>query len=246
MEPSFEQIVLVTGGAVRLGRAISLALADAGCQVLVHHHASQDAAHSLEAEILSRGGSAHTVRADLTDPSAIQRLFVRIDTQFGGLDGLVNNAAVFERAAFESITAEALERMWRVNAAAPFLCSQQAASLMRRRGGGSIVNITDIAADRPFQAHPHYCMSKAALNSLTRSLAVELAPEIRVNAVAPGSILFPIDYDEARREAILRRVPMGRTGAVEELAETVRFLLLGPEFITGQVLAVDGGRSARL
>jgi pteridine reductase len=246
MEGTFEKVVLVTGGAVRLGRAICVALADAGCHVLVHHHSSHDAAQSLEAEIRARGGSVDTLRADLTKPESIEHLFVRIDTMFGGLDGLVNNAAAFERVAFEAVTFDSLERMWRLNAMAPFLCAQHAVALMRNHGGGSIVNITDIAAERPFVAHSHYCMSKAALLSLTRSLAIELAPEIRVNAVAPGSIIFPDSYDELKREMVLRRVPMGRTGTLQELAEAVRFLLLGPEFITGQVLAVDGGRSARL
>jgi pteridine reductase len=117
---------------------------------------------------------------------------------------------------------------------------------MRSRGGGSIVNVPDIAGTRPFPHHTHYCMSKAALEMLTRSLAIELAPAIRVNAVAPGAILFPEYYDEAKRASVLRRIPMAREGSVHEFAQAVVFLLLGPAFVTGQTLAVDGGRSARL
>jgi pteridine reductase len=241
-----KKVALVTGGAVRLGRGISLMLARLGCQVVVHFHGSADSAHQLVDEIGSSGGEAIAIQADLAQVDAISKLFESIDARLGGVDFLVNNAAIFERVPFEQISHVGFERMWSLNAAAPFWCAQQAVRRMRQRGGGSIVNITDIAAERPFPGHAHYCMSKAALLSLTRSLAVELAPQIRVNAVAPGAILFPESYEESRREAVLKRVPMGRTGSVAELAEAVRFLLLGPEFVTGQVIAVDGGRSARL
>jgi pteridine reductase len=245
-EPGRGRTALVTGGAIRLGRGISEALARRGCRVLVHHNASAGAAASLCEEIRARGGVADPVQADLASPDGPRRLFEQADELADGLDLLVNNAAIFERIPFEAITAEQLERMWRINAAAPFLCAQLAAERMRARGAGSIVNVCDIAAERPFPVHAHYCMSKAALLSLTRSLAVELAPAIRVNAVSPGAILFPESYEPEKRDSVLRRIPMGRAGSVAELAETVSFLLLGPEFVTGQVLAVDGGRSARL
>jgi len=221
-------------------------LARSGCRVAVHFHASADAARDLVQEIEASGGDAQAIQADLGNLESIEQLFESVDAKFGGLDYLVNNAAVFERVPFEEISTEAFERMWRLDAASPFWCAQKAVPRMRQRGGGSIVNITDIAAERPFPWHAHYCMSKAALLSLTRTLALELAPEIRVNAVAPGAILFPENYEESQREALVKRIPMGRTGSVEELAEAVRFLLMGPEFVTGQTLAVDGGRSARL
>jgi pteridine reductase len=237
---------LVTGGAVRLGRGICLALAERGCRLLVHYHGSADAARELCAQIRAGGGQAEALQADLGQASEVQRLFREADELGWGLDYLVNNAAIFERVDFERISVEQLERMWRLNAAAPFWCAQAAAPRMRRQGGGSIVNITDIASERPFPNHTHYCMSKAAVAMLTRSLALELAPAIRVNAVAPGAILFPEYYDEAKRASVLRRIPMAREGSVEEFAQAVVFLLLGPAFVTGQTLAVDGGRSARL
>ncbi len=238
---------LVTGAGVRLGRAIALRLADGGASVAVHHHVSAAAAADTVASIRERGGSAFAVQADLADADAIGAMFAAVDAEFGGgLDLLVNNAGIFEKIPAEAIGPARWRRMFAVNVDAAFLCSIAARPRLLAAGGGSIVNVTDIAGERPWAGYAHYCASKAALISLTRSLAVEWAPAIRVNGVSPGAVLPPESATAEERERLAAATPMRRLGRPEEVADAVVFLAAGPPFLTGQIVAVDGGRSARL
>lgn len=234
---------LVTGAGIRLGRAIALALAGAGANVAVHHHRSEDGAAEVERSIRALGRDAFAVRADLSDEAQVARMFEKIDERFAGLDLLVNAAGIFERVAAENITGAQWTRMFRINVESALHCSIAARSRMLARGGGAIVNVTDIAAERPWRGYAHYCASKAALVSLTKSLALEWAPQIRVNAVSPGAVLPPETMKADELEALAAAVPQKRLGTPEDVAETVAFLCAGPAYLTGQIVAVDGGRS---
>lgn len=240
---------LVTGGGVRVGKAIAIALAEAGASVAVHHHRSVAAAQQVVAHITgasSGSREAFAVRADLTEAGEVERMFEQLDVKFGGtLDVLVNSAGIMERVAAADLVPERWQRMFALNVEAPLWCAQAARMRMLANAtpGGSIVNIADISAERPWRGYAHYCASKAALVSLTKSLALEWAPGIRVNAVAPGAVMLP---EGAQAEEVARleaAIPAKRLGSAEDVAETVVFLAGGPAYVTGQVIAVDGGRS---
>ena len=235
---------LVTGAGVRLGRAIAVALGRAGADVAVHYHASLAGARETVAALEALGVRAPLVQADQADPDDVRRMFAAVDAAFGGLDVLVNSAGILERRPLEAIDDGAWRRMLDVNLSGPFYTCREAAPRLAARGGGAIVNVVDVAADHPWPAHAHYCAAKAGLAGLTRQLAVELAPRnIRVNGVAPGAVLMPEDYDAEKRARIVARVPMKREGDPEDVARTVVFLAGGPSYLTGQIVAVDGGRS---
>lgn len=237
--------VLVTGGAKRIGRAICLTLANAGADVLVHCNSSVDEAEQVVADITSLGRGAGLVRGDLrTELEGIcdEVSSSELVRQRGGLDLLVNSASIFERASMDSIEPADFERMLRINTVAPFEMIQRLLPDLRSVSGCA-VNLLDTSIERPWPFYSHYCASKAALASLTLSLAGELAPEVRVNGVAPGAILFSDVESPAERESVMSRIPMGRTGTPEEIAQTVLFLAAGPSYITGQIIAVDGGWS---
>ena len=243
-DPLAGKRALVTGGGVRLGRAIALALAEAGAHVAVHHHRSVAGAKEVVAKITASHRDAFSVRADLSQPADVKRLFEQLDATFSGkLDVLVNSAGVFEEIAAEDLTLDRWQRMFAVNVESAFGCAQAARPRMLAAGGGAIVNVTDIAAHRPWRGHAHYCASKAALESLTKSLALEWAPQIRVNAVAPGAVLLPEDASAEERARLEKVIPAKRIGTPEDVAQAVVFLAGGPAYVTGQVLAVDGGRS---
>ncbi len=232
------KIALITGAARRVGRAISLALADAGADIIVHYRQSAEAAASLAEDIRAAGRRAMLVRADLAAPRDIAAMFETISAEFGRLDVLVNNAAVYHRTPIETLTAEQWDAEFAVNARAPALCTAHAAKLMP--GGGVIVNITDIAAEKTWPGYPAYCASKAALLALTNSTAKALAPNIRVNSVAPGAILWNDDTKEETKRKVMSHVPMNRPGRPEDVAAAVLFLI-GNDYITGQNIRVDGG-----
>jgi pteridine reductase len=232
------RLALVTGGAVRLGEAISCTLATAGYQVIVHAFSNSARAAALAERIQ---GVALT--ADLCDRAAIDDLFHRVDGLHGHLEVLVNNAAIFERAAPEEVTADMWDRHLALNLTAPFRCAQLAAPRMRAAGRGVIVNVLDISATKPYRGYSHYSAAKAGLEALTRGLAAEWAPTIRVCGVAPGAALMPAWYSEAERATALERIPMKAEPGARAIADTVRFLVDGPAGITGEIIAVDGGRT---
>lgn len=228
---------LVTGGAVRVGRAIALALGRAGWDVAVHFHTSDEAAERTVAELRSTGRQAASLRADLSQPEQIRSLFERLREAHGWseLGLLVNNAAVFPRGRPEEVTPEAWDRAFAVNLRAPFFCAVEARRLMA--GGASIVNIADVAAFQAWPSHVPYAATKAGLVSLTRGLARAWAPAVRVNAVAPGTVLLPEGEEEDEAAA---RTALGRVGSPEDVARAVLYLAEAA-YVTGEVVRVDGG-----
>jgi len=239
------RVVLVTGGAVRVGRAIVTEMAGAGWSVAFTYRASVAAARELEGALEARGVPALAIAADLDDHAARSAVARRVEDEYGGLDALVNNAAVFPRTPLDELTPESLGAVLRTNLEAPLFLTQACAPMLRARRG-AVVSIADIYGTFPLRHHLAYSVSKAALIAATRSLAVELAPEVRVNAVAPGIAIFPDGYDEAARQRLLAKTLLRREGGAAEIARAVRFLIEGADTVTGQVLTVDGGRTLAL
>jgi len=236
-----EKVAVVTGGAVRIGRALSLALADAGAAVVVHHsHSAPPALQTVE-EIVSRGGRATAVSADFTDPVPAARTVVQAAVdQFGRIDVLVNSASIFGSGTLASTSEADWDRHFAINLKAPcFLCREFAA---RRLPGNAacIVNIADWRGLRPKPGYLAYTLTKSALVALTEILAQELAPEIRVNAVAPGAILPPAGAGRDYMQRLAEQVPLQRTGSVDDVTSAVLYLLRA-DFVTGEVLSVTGG-----
>jgi pteridine reductase len=235
---------LVTGGARRVGAAIARRLHAAGASVLLHYRDSEAEAAKLEAELNAlRPKSAAKVKAELLAPIAPRALLSAAQAAFGRLDLLVNNASSFFPVPVGAIEASHWEELIGSNLRAPLFISQEAAPELARQGG-AIVNIVDIHAERPLKGYPVYSIAKAGLGALTRSLALELAPKVRVNGVAPGAIAWPDDgqFEPAERERIVATTPLARIGSPEDIAQAVHFLACAP-YVTGQVIAVDGGRS---
>ena len=237
------RVTLVTGGAIRVGRAIVEGLAADGATVAVHHHGSASEARALVAELRSRGRRAEAFRADLTDDAQLATLVADVERTLGPIEVLVNSAAQFTRAPFLDTDGSMLDAEWRLNARAPFLLTRAVARGMLERREGVVVNVLDIGgALVPWRNYSAYCMTKAAMQMLTQVLALELAPHVRVNGVAPGTVLPPESLGAQEREQLRARIPLQRFGTAEAVAATVRFLITGPDFVTGQVIAVDGGR----
>jgi len=241
-------VVLVTGAARRVGAEIARQLHAAGARLALHCRHSRGEADGLAAALnAARSDSAFVVQADLLDCARLPGLVEAVIGRFGRLDGLVNNASSFFPTAFGRIDEAAWDDLVGSNLKAPLFLSQAAAPWLEA-SGGAIVNIVDIHAERPLRGYPLYCTAKAGLLGLTRALALELAPRVRVNGVAPGAIEWPEDgqFPLSEREAIVAHTLLGRVGAPLDIARAVRFLLFDAPYVTGQVLAVDGGRSAHL
>jgi pteridine reductase len=242
--------VLVTGGGVRLGRALALAFAaeggPGGVAVAVHHRSSAGPAAAVVAQIEAAGGRAVALQADLSTASGCAALAAQTEAALGGLDVLINSAADYAAVPFAQLTPEAWDAMQALNTRAPFLLTQALLPALQasgRPGGGCVINLTDIAADRPVPGFAHYCVSKAGLTALTRALALELAPAVRVNAIAPGTVLAPEHLAEATLAAILATIPLGRFGSPDDIVQAALYLALRAPYVTGQILAVDGGRA---
>jgi pteridine reductase len=242
--PLAGRTALVTGGARRVGAAIVRTLHAAGANVLIHCRRSAEAGQALAQELQrARRGSAAVVSADLLDTAALADLVRAAQERFGALHLLVNNASSFYSTPLGQITPAQWDDLLGTNLRAP-LFLVQAASPLLARSQGSIVNIVDIHGQRPLRDYSVYCAAKAGLIMLTRALARELAPAVRVNAVAPGSVLWPEQgMDEQRKRRILERTPLARQGSPEDIARAVLFFTAYAPFVTGQILAVDGGRS---
>ncbi|MDE2784075.1 MAG: SDR family oxidoreductase [Gemmatimonadota bacterium] len=232
-------VALVTGGGLRVGRAIALALARSGYDLLVSYNSSPAGAAEVAAAARQMRRRAQTVRADLSREHDVAELARTAAERFGRVDLLVNSAASFAAADLLAVTAREWDAVMAVNLRAPFLLVRETAALLRA-SRGSVVNIVDLSALRPWTSHPHHSVSKAGLLHLTRVMARRLAPEVRVNAVAPGYVLPPEHHGEAEIERTRRRIPMGRVGAPEDVAAAVRFLARA-DYVTGQVVVVDGG-----
>lgn len=240
--PLESRIALVTGGGVRVGRAIALALGAAGADVAVHYRGSREGAESAAAEIRSQGRRAVVVSGDLASPEDCRTVVRESAAALGGLDFLVHSASNFHRATL----AETDEKLWNssmdVNARAGLLLAREAAATLRERRG-RVVLVSDFLAETPARHYLAHSVSKAAVEGLVRALAVELAPEVAVNGVAPGTVLPPEGTTPEEVNRLARIVPARRIGSPEDVAATVVFLCSGPAFLTGQVIRVDGGRS---
>src|SRR3569833_3390651 len=238
-----DQVALITGAAQRVGAEIARELHRSGMRVIIHYRASADAAQTLQEELLAaRPDSAALLRADLLDTAALPALVAAAEQQWGRLDALINNASSFYPTAIGTITETQWDDLMGSNLKASLFLSQAAAPLLAAQQG-NIVNIVDIHAERPLKGYPLYCAAKAGLAMLTKALARELAPTIRVNAVAPGAILWPEHASEETRRAIISRTALKRQGDPRDIARTVRFLVTEADYITGQIITVDGGRS---
>jgi NAD(P)-dependent dehydrogenase (short-subunit alcohol dehydrogenase family) len=231
--------ILITGAARRIGRALALAAAHAGADLILHHSASPDAAEETRKEIEDLGRRAHVLQADFADPHQVQEL-VPAANRLARVDALVNNAAIFEAHTWRDTGLEAWDRHLAINLTAPFLLSQAFAASLPAEAEGRIVNILDWRALRPGDDHLPYTISKAGLAALTRSLAVALAPRITVNGLALGAILPPSSGGDL--EEILAPVPARRWADISEVQQAFLFLLTGPAYITGEILHLDGGR----
>lgn len=243
MNATARPVALITGSARRIGATIARSLHAAGFDLALHCRHSQAELDALIEELeTNRAGSTLALQADLADIGSLPGLITDTVRRFGRLDGLINNASGFGPTPLGSINPGEWDELFASNARAPLFLAQAAATHLAA-SGGAIVNLADIHGERPLREHTVYCMAKAALLMATRSLALELAPRVRVNAVSPGAILWPQDTnDVAAQEAMLARTPLGRTGTPEEVAEAVRWLLQDATYCTGQVLHLDGGR----
>jgi pteridine reductase len=234
------QVALVTGAAKRIGRAVALRLAREGADVVVHYHTSKSEAEEAVAEVAALGRKGVALQADLCDVSQIRRLFSQAGERFGRLDILVNNAANFVPAGLDDTTEKSWDIVLGTNLKAPFFCAQAAATLLRK-SGGIIINFADIGGILPWPGYIPHCASKAGVIMLTKCLAKALAPEVRVNAIAPGTITMSEDPSEWEADFI-RRAPLRRAGATEDVTDAVSYIV-NAKFMTGQVLALDGGRT---
>jgi pteridine reductase len=234
------KVALVTGSAKRLGRAIAMHLAAEGADVIVHYHQSSGDADKVVAEVKKLGRRSIALAADLAKKSDIDALFAATAKEFGRLDVLVNNASNFLHTEFAATTEESWDASLDVNLKAPFFCAQAAAPLLKKNRG-VIINLSDVAGLLGWTGYIPHCISKAGIIMLTRALAKELAPDVRVNAIAPGTITMPGDAPELEADYI-KRAPLQRSGSTEDVTAALSFLVNSP-FITGQVLVVDGGRT---
>jgi NAD(P)-dependent dehydrogenase (short-subunit alcohol dehydrogenase family) len=232
----------VTGGAKRVGRAIALELAARGAHVAIHYHTSRTEAEATVRDIEARGVRGLALHAELAAASEVKALADRVDAETGGIAVLVNSASNYLRVPFDVLTEAVWDASLDVNLKAPFLLAWTLGRAMRARGEGRIVNLADWAAERPYRDYLPYCVSKAGIVCLTRALAKELAPEVTVNAVAPGPVLPPDDMTEAERAGVTRATPLRRFGTPEDVARCVRFLVEEADFTTGSIYHVDGGR----
>jgi len=236
------KVALVTGAAKRVGREIALTLAERGVELVVHYHRSEREAQELLAEAGRLGRKAVAARADLSRSEEIDRLVAAAVAAFGRIDILINNAAIFYRTPFATLTEEDWDRFQAVNLKAPFLLCRRVADIMGRQGHGKILNLADIGAVKVWADYLPYAVSKAGLIALTTGLAKALAPNVQVNAIAPGVVLLPEGTPADAAEETRRRIPLKHLGSPAEVARAVVFLLES-DFVTGEVLRIDGGQA---
>ena len=237
------RVALVTGGGRRVGRALAEALGSRGARVAVHYNSSATGADEAVKAIRAAGGEAETFHADLADAAAPAPLVEQVRARFGQLDVLVNSAAVMERTPFGSVTAAQWDAMFAINLRGPFLLAQAAAPALAERHG-VIVNMADLAAFETWPAYVPHGISKAGIVQMTRALARVLAPAVRVNAIAPGAVLLPDDWDDASGEHLEQTTPLRRIGSPDDVVGAMLYLI-GADYVTGETIIVDGGRHVR-
>jgi pteridine reductase len=247
MSPSQPKVVVITGaGRHRVGNVVARSLAENGFAIVLHYHSSAEPAQQTAEEIRVRGGQCAAFQADVTQEPQVERMFQTVLDRFGRLDALVTTAAIWESVPLEEVTAEHLLRSFQVNTLGTFLCARRAGLVMAGQPeGGAIITIGDWAIERPYADHSPYFVSKGAIPTLTRTLAVELAqrnPNVRVNCIHPGPVLFPPESSEAEKELMIQSTLVKTANCPESISQAVRFLIEN-RFVTGTCLAVDGGRS---
>jgi len=238
------KVAVVTGGAKRIGREIAIELARAGADVAITFQQSAKDARRTMTDVTSFGGRGVALHCDVRDNASVRSMVMEVRRELGGIDILVNNAAIYETVDFDKITLEQWDNVFATNARGPFLVSQSAAKELRKRQG-RIINIGSLGGIRPWSTHAHYCASKAALHMLTQVMAKALAPDISVNCVAPGVIDFGEKARARQHQRFAKLTPMQSNGSGSDIAAAVRFFATCPRFITGQILAVDGGLSLK-
>jgi pteridine reductase len=238
------RVALVTGAGRRLGKVMARALAERGMILAIHHNASATGAEELREEIVGAGGQALCFAADLTDAEAARHLPARVVKEFGHLDVLVNSAAVLHRLAFEDTTPEQYDSIQNLNLRSVFFCTQGAASALRA-ARGKVVNLADLSGLEPWPGFVAHSVTKAGVVMLTKVLARSLAPAVTVNAIAPGAVMVPDEYTAAERDQLARSTPLRRLGNPSDVVSALMYLLEGGDFVTGEVLIVDGGRHVR-
>jgi len=240
---SENRVALITGGSHRIGAETARTLHAAGMNIIIHYLSSREAAQKLQEELHSvRENSVVLVQADLLSVKALTALVKEAHNAWGRLDVLINNASTFYRTPVNAASQDQWDDLFGTNAKAPFFLSQAAAPFLKKTEG-CIINMIDIHAERPLKEHTLYCMAKASLAMMTKSLARELGPEIRVNGVAPGAIMWPNDLDDVTKQRIVSRTFLKRKGDASDIAKTILFLADEASYITGQIISVCGGRS---
>lgn len=238
-----EKVALVTGSAKRIGRAVANALADRGVHQAVHYRTSKTEAEDAVELFRVLGVEAESFQADLSQVKEVEALASEVLKRFGRLDILVNNASVFFPSPLGEVTDLQWDTLINTNLKGPFFLAQKVGLAMKAAVGGTIINIGDWAAERPYTGYLPYCISKAGVVAMTKGLAKALAPEVRVNCINPGPVMLPEDLSEAEKEEIMRKTPLQRTGSPTDIANAVVFLCEGTDFMTGAVITVDGGRA---
>lgn len=235
------RVALVTGGGQRLGREFATALATKGMALALHYHRSEEGAAELRDQVVAAGGRAELFQADLTDAYAARALPEQVSQKFGQLDVLVNSAAVMRRVTFEETSIELYDEIMALNLRSLYFLAQGAAPELRRTRG-RIVNIADLGGLEPWPNYSVHSLSKAGVVMLTRVLARALAPDVNVNAIAPGTVMVPDDYSDQEKERLARSAPLKRLGTPDDAVQALLYLLEHGDFVTGEVLVVDGGR----
>ena len=238
-----EKVALVTGSAKRIGRAVANALADRGVHQAVHYRTSKTEAEDAVELFRVLGVEAESFQADLSQVKEVEALAEEVLKRFGRLDILVNNASVFFPSPLGEVTDLQWDTLINTNLKGPFFLAQKVGLAMKAAVGGTIINIGDWAAERPYTGYLPYCISKAGVVAMTKGLAKALAPEVRVNCINPGPVMLPEDLSEAEKEEVMRKTPLQRTGSPTDIANAVVFLCEGTDFMTGAVITVDGGRA---
>ncbi|MCH7645611.1 MAG: SDR family oxidoreductase [Nitrospinae bacterium] len=238
-----EKVALVTGSAKRIGRAVANALADRGVHQAVHYRTSKTEAEDAVEMFRVLGVEAESFQADLSQVKEVEALASEVLKRFGRLDILVNNASVFFPSPLGEVTDLQWDTLINTNLKGPFFLAQKVGLAMKAAVGGTIINIGDWAAERPYTGYLPYCISKAGVVAMTKGLAKALAPEVRVNCINPGPVMLPEDLSEAEKEEVMRKTPLQRTGSPADIANAVVFLCEGTDFMTGAVITVDGGRA---
>jgi len=235
--------VIVTGGAVRIGRSICLEMAEAGATVFCHYFKSNNEAQSLKDEFLSRDKKLNLIQGDLSDTRFAESLVERIYHTSKQIDVLINNAAIIYKTPFGTINETQWDEFFNLNLRGAFFCAQKAGQFMEQNNGGKIINIGDTSGENPWPSFLPYSITKSGIIAMTKGLAKALAPKVQVNCINPGPMMIPEEYSDEEREKAINSTLLRREGTAEDIAKAVRFLIEGTDYITGTILNVDGGRS---